>query len=86
MTTHSDAYFARFLKASLEKHHPDFAVESVSGKRLGGTVRVMHIHHSQGLFAQFPFPPKGMHAGQVHAALYRTACQMLRLTPNPELL
>ena len=87
MTTNSEAYFARHLLATLNKYHPDLVVESIKGSRIGaGSVRVLHIKHSDGKFAQFPFPRKGLHAGDVSEALYKSACSMLMLTPAPEAL
>lgn len=83
MTTHSDAYFARTLLATLKEHHPELVVETLNGRRIGaGAQRVIQVTHSGGRFAQFPFPPKGTKAGNVHAALYESACSMLLLTPN----
>ncbi|MHD0644499.1 hypothetical protein ACYPKM_02530 [Pseudomonas aeruginosa] len=82
MTTNSDAYFARTLEATLKKKHPDFQLESVKGSRIGaGSMRVIHLKHSGGKFAQFPFPRKGIHAGETSRLLYETACTMLRLEP-----
>lgn len=87
MTTNSDAYFAMTLLATLKKHHSDFPVVSVKGRRIGpGSVRVIQITHSGAKFAQFPFPRKGLHAGAVHRELYLSACRMLMLTPAPEFL
>jgi hypothetical protein len=87
MTTNSDAFFARFLHETLKKHHPDFPVTEVKGRRIGaGSQRVIQVLHGNGLFAQFPFPRKGLHAGEVHAFLYASACNMLKLTPAPEAL
>ena len=85
MTTNSDAYFARFLAKCFAEKHPEFPVEAVKGRRIGaGSVRVIQITFDGGKFAQFPFPPKGLHAGAVHDALYASACSMLRLTPYVE--
>lgn len=84
MTTHSEAHFARRLLATLQKHHPSLVVETVKGSRVGpGSVRVIHITHSGGKFAQYPFPKKGLHAGAVSEELYLSACSMLMLTPIP---
>lgn len=85
MTTNSEASFARKLLATFKEHHPAFAVETVKGSRIGaGSQRVIHIKHSGGKFAQFPFPMKGLHSGAVSDALYMSACSMLQLTPAPE--
>ncbi|WP_223508769.1 MULTISPECIES: hypothetical protein [unclassified Pseudomonas] len=85
MTTHSEAHFARRLLATLQNHHPSLVVETVKGRRVGaGSMRVIHITHSSGKFAQFPFPKKGLHAGAVSDELYLSACSMLMLTPVPE--
>lgn len=85
MTTNSDAYFAKTLLATLEKQHAEFPVEAIKGRRIGpGSVRVIQIIHGGGKISQFPFPPKGLHAGAVHAALYRSACSMLKLVPVVE--
>lgn len=85
MTTNSEAYFARRLLATLKEHHPSFPVETVKGRRIGaGSIRVIHLTHSGGKFAQFPFPVKGLHAGAVSDELYKSACSMLMLTPVPE--
>jgi hypothetical protein len=46
----------------------------------------MHVKHSGGKFAQFPFPKIGLHAGAVGDELYLSACSMLMLTPVPEAL
>lgn len=82
MTTNSEAHFARRLLATLKEYHPGFPVETVKGSRVGaGSMRVIHITHSGGKFAQFPFPLKGMHSGAVSDALYQSACSMLMLTP-----
>lgn len=82
MTTNSDAYFANKLLQTLTERHPEFPIESVKGKRVGvGSVRVIHVLHSGGKFAQFPFPRKGLHAGETHNELYRSACSMLRIEP-----
>lgn len=83
MTTNSDAYFARTLLATLQEHHPDFPIETVKGRRIGGAggVRVIQLTHSGGKYAQFPFPHKGLHAGATHAALYKDACSLLKLNP-----
>lgn len=85
MTTHSDAFFARKLMATLREHHPTFPVETVKGSRIGsGAQRVIHITFNGGKFAQFPFPAKGTHTAAVSDALYMSACSMLQLTPAPE--
>jgi hypothetical protein len=85
MTTHSDAFFARKLLATLNQYHPTFPVEKVKGSRVGaGSQRVIHITFNGGKFAQFPFPAKGTHTAAVSDALYLSACSMLQLTPAPE--
>jgi len=82
MTTESDAYFARVLLEALRKHHPECQVETVKGRRIGaGAMRVIQVKYNEGKYVQFPFPPKGLHAGAVHDALYRAACRLLMLTP-----
>lgn len=85
MTTNSEAYFARRLLSTLQQHHPDLAVETVKGSRIGpGSQRVIRMTHSGGKFAQFPFPRKGLHAGDVSDELCLSACSMLRLQPIPK--
>lgn len=71
--------------ATLKEHHGDFPVEAVHGRRMvSGSIRVIQVTYSGGEFVKFPFPPKGLHAGLVHAELYQSACSMFRLTPKQE--
>ncbi|WP_338924857.1 hypothetical protein V0M98_35140 (plasmid) [Pseudomonas silesiensis] len=87
MTTHIEEYFARQLLATLNKHHHELVVESIKGSWVGdGSVRVLHIKHSAGKFAQLPVPQKRLNADEISEFLYKSACSMLMLTPVPEAL